>query len=82
MKRVRWNARPIAEARGIKTATELGELVGVNINTAMAIWGGRSLRVDRETLTKLCEKLECVPGDILVYDDTPQAQQTPSLAAA
>ena len=69
MKKVRWNVRPIAEARGVKTATELGELVGVNINTAMALWGGRSLRVDRETLTKLCEKLECEPGDILVYDD-------------
>lgn len=69
MKRVRWNVRPIAEARGIKTATELGELVGVNINTAMSLWGGRSLRVDRDTLTKLCEKLQCEPGDILVYDD-------------
>jgi len=82
MKRVRWNVRPIAEARGIKTATELGELVGVNINTAMAIWGGRSTLVARETLTKLCRALDCTPGDILVYDDTPQAQQTPSLVAA
>lgn len=82
MKRVRWNVRPIAEARGVKTATELGEMVGLNINTAMAIWGGRSLRVDRETLTKLCEKLECTPGDILVYDVQTSDTATPTLAAA
>jgi len=69
---VKWNVRPIAEARGIKTATELGERVGVNINTAMALWGGRSIRVDRHTLNKLCKELNCTPGDLLVYDPNGQ----------
>ena len=79
MKRVRWNLRPIAQDRGIKTATELGEFIGVNINTAQALWAGRSLRVDRETLTKICEKLDSTPGDILAYDEI--QQRTPLVGA-
>lgn len=75
---VRWNVRPVAEARGIRTATELAERVGVNINTANALMSGRSTRVDRETLTKLCAALDCEPGDLLVRDD----ERTPDLVAA
>jgi putative transcriptional regulator len=77
---VLWNVRQIAEARGIKTATELGERVKVNINTATALWNGRSVRVDRTTLNKLCAELGCTPGDLLVYD--PSKIESPSLVAA
>jgi putative transcriptional regulator len=68
MPEVLWNARAIAEKRGITTATELAERAKVNINTASAIMSGRSIRVDRPTLAKLCEVLECTPGDLLLYD--------------
>jgi putative transcriptional regulator len=67
-----WNARVIAEKRGISTATELAERAKININTASAIMSGRSTRVDRPTLAKLCEVLECTPGDLLLYDPSMQ----------
>lgn len=63
-----WNVRKIAASKGITTATDLAEQIGVNINTANGLMNGRSVRVDRETLTKLCEGLGCTPGDLLVYE--------------
>jgi putative transcriptional regulator len=75
-----WNVRAIAEKHGIKTGTELAERIGVNINTGHKLWSGRSERVDRETLAKLCKELQCTPGDLLVYDE--ETAEDPLLAAA
>lgn len=80
MPRVNWNARAIAEAKGIQTATELATRAKVNINTASSIMNGSSIRVDRPTLAKLCQVLECTPGDLLVYD--PNQRQEHELVAA
>ncbi len=76
-----WNVREMAKKRGIKTAAELQKRADINKNTATVLLNGSSLRVDRETLTKLCDALDCTPGELLVYMDE-EKNQTPDLAAA
>jgi putative transcriptional regulator len=77
---VKWRVREVAERRGITTASELAERAGVNKNTAGALWNGRSLRVDRDTLAKLCQALDCTTGDLLEYN--PNEIRMPMPAAA
>lgn len=63
-----WNVATVAEKAGVKTALDLAEKAGLNKNTAAALMGGRTARVDRDTLTKVCKALNCVPGDLLVWE--------------
>lgn len=77
---VKWKVREVAERRGVANASQLAERADINKNTANALWNGASLRVDRETLAKLCAALDCTTGDLLEYN--PNEKQTPSLAAA
>jgi DNA-binding Xre family transcriptional regulator len=65
---VKWKVREVAERHGVKSASQLAEHADINKNTANALWNGTSLRVDRETLAKLCRALNCTTGDILEYD--------------
>jgi DNA-binding Xre family transcriptional regulator len=76
-----WNVRTIAKEKGIRTATELAERAGINKNTAVSIWNGSSLRVDRETLAKLCQALQTTPGEILLFEEESDIV-TPELVAA
>ena len=77
---VQWRVREIAEQLGITSAAGLAERANVAVNTAYAVWVGRSLRVDRETLTKLCRALNCTPGDLLVLSegDKVEGKRAPS----
>jgi putative transcriptional regulator len=57
--------RLLAE-RGM-TVTELAEQVGVtNVNLSV-LKNGRAKAIRFSTLTRLCEVLECQPGDLLSY---------------
>ncbi len=64
---VKWKVREVAEQRGVKNASQLAERADINKNTANALWNGTSLRVDRDTLAKLCRALDCTTGDLLEY---------------
>lgn len=83
---VKWRVREVAGKLGITSAVGLAERADLAVNTAYAIWVGRSLRVDRETLTKLCRGLNCKPGDLLVLPDEEIVAEseilTPSLVLA
>lgn len=61
--------RLLAE-RGM-TVTELAERVGVtNVNLSV-LKNGRARAIRFSTLTRLCEVLECQPGDLLSYHRRP-----------
>lgn len=66
---VAWKVDKVAQARGIQNASQLAVIVGINKNTANTLWNGSSLRVDRETLAKLCKALNCTIGDLLEYQN-------------
>ncbi|GAA4220871.1 putative transcriptional regulator [Streptosporangium album] len=49
------------------TLTELAERVGVTVVNLSILKNGRAKAVRFTTLTRLCEVLECQPGDLLSH---------------
>lgn len=48
--------------------TELSERVGITIANLSILKTGKAKAVRFTTLEKICEVLDCQPGDILEYD--------------
>ena len=51
--------------------TELAEKVGITTANMSILKTGKAKAIKISTLTKLCEALECQPGDILEYREVP-----------
>ena len=49
------------------SVTELSNRVGITMANISILKNGRAKAVRLETLDKICEILECQPGDILEY---------------
>ncbi len=47
--------------------TELADKVGITVTNMSILKTGKAKAVKVSTLAKLCEALECQPGDILEY---------------
>lgn len=65
-------------ARRKKTARELAQHVGITEQNISLIRSGRVKGVRFSTLERICEFLDCQPGDLLVYEpgDAHTATQT------
>lgn len=48
--------------------TELSEMVGITMANISILKNGKAKAVRLDTLAKLCEALDCQPGDILTYE--------------
>jgi putative transcriptional regulator len=51
------------------TLTELSERVGVSLVNLSILKNGRARAIRFSTLTRLCQALDCQPGDLLSYHD-------------
>ena len=49
------------------SVTQLSEKVGITMANISILKNGKAKAIKISTLTKLCEALECKPGDILEY---------------
>lgn len=49
------------------SVTELSERVGITISNISILKNGKAKAIKVSTLAKLCEVLECQPGDLLEY---------------
>lgn len=49
------------------SVTELADKVGITIANVSVLKNGKAKAIKISTLTKLCEALDCQPGDILEY---------------
>ena len=47
--------------------TELAERVGITIANVSVLKNGKARALKISTLAKLCEALDCQPGDLLAY---------------
>ncbi|MFI6642618.1 helix-turn-helix domain-containing protein [Streptomyces sp. NPDC050504] len=57
--------RLLAE-RGM-TLTELSSLVGITVVNLSILKNGRAKAIRFSTLSKICEVLECQPGDLITH---------------
>lgn len=51
------------------SVTELSEKVGITMANISILKNGKAKAVKVETLNKICEALQCQPGDILEWRD-------------
>ncbi len=49
------------------SVTELSERVGITLANVSILKNGKAKAIKISTLAKLCEALDCQPGDILEY---------------
>lgn len=49
------------------SVTELAERVGITITNVSVLKNGKAKALKMSTLVKLCEALDCQPGDLLEY---------------
>lgn len=49
------------------SVTELADRVGITIANVSVLKNGRAKAIKISTLLKLCEALDCQPGDLLEY---------------
>ena len=49
------------------SVTELAERVGITLANVSVLKNGKAKALNISTLVKLCEALDCQPGDILEY---------------
>ena len=60
------------------SVTELTESVGLTMANVSLIKNGRVKAVKISTLNKICEALNCQPGDILEYrEENPPEKESP-----
>lgn len=50
------------------TVTALSEALGITMANVSILKNGKAKAVKFSTLDKICEVLDCQPGDILVYE--------------
>lgn len=49
------------------SVTELSEKVGITISNISILKNGKAKAIRLQTLDKICEILDCQPGDVLEY---------------
>ena len=49
-------------------SNELAALIGITPQNLSVLKAGRARAIRFETLEKICEALQCQPGDILVFE--------------
>lgn len=52
------------------SVTELSEKVEITMANISILKNGKAKAIRFSTLNKICEVLECQPGDLLVYEET------------
>lgn len=49
------------------SVTELSNKIGITMSNVSILKNGKAKAIKVSTLAKLCEALECQPGDLLLY---------------
>ena len=60
------------------TLTELSERVGVSVVNLSILKNGHARAIRFSTLTRLCQALDCQPGDLLTHNRTDSHAEQPT----
>ncbi len=59
--------------------TELSHLVGISLQNLSVLKTGKARAIRFTTLEKLCQALDCMPGDLIEYQKSSQGTVVQSL---
>lgn len=65
---IRIRVREMAEKRGITTAYQLRQALGVSPTLAARLWKGEFTQIGIKTLDRLCQVLKCQADKLLKYE--------------
>jgi len=65
----------VVMAKRKMSVTELSEKVGITMANLSILKNGKAKAVRFSTLEKICEVLDCQPGDILEYEKTENSNE-------
>lgn len=74
--KVRIMVKDLAKRVGIDNPYQLQKILDVSYPTAARLFDGSSEAVYMETVSLLCEVLNCEPGDLFIR--TPRTESTPA----
>ena len=63
---VELRIREVAEEKGISNPLTLSQVSGLGYATCHRIWNDPPVMIHLDTLDRLCDALDCEPGDLLV----------------
>lgn len=63
------NVKNLLDATG-KSQYWLAKQTGISANNISKIYNGETVNIRLETINKLCNVLNCTPGDLFKKDDT------------
>ena len=63
---VELKIREVAEGKGVSNPFALAQATGLAYATCHNIWNGQPTMIGLDTIDRLCEALDCEPGDLLV----------------
>lgn len=72
---VELRVRELAEQRGIKNPLNLSQASGLGYATCHRMWNEQPLAIGLDTIDRLCEALDCEPGDLLVRTTSRKAKR-------
>ena len=72
---VELKIREVAEGKGISNPFALSQATGLAYATCHNIWNGQPGMIGLDTLDRLCEALDCEPGDLLVRTTSRKAKR-------
>lgn len=70
------NIRQVAESRGVKTAYQLQVKAHLAPSTAARLYRNNITQITLDTLTKLCEGLDCEASDLFVRSKSATKRRT------
>ncbi|MBW4468133.1 MAG: helix-turn-helix transcriptional regulator [Pegethrix bostrychoides GSE-TBD4-15B] len=76
--RIEWQLAKQMAKQGMNYRM-LGRATGLHPNTISKLKHKPPVRLEMETLTRLCKALDCQPGDLLAYSAEPGLEPAPSL---
>lgn len=77
---IRMQIGELARQQGL-TIKALAERAGVAYNTAHALYTGRALRIDLDTLDRVCVALQVEPGEVFIRTAPDLAEREPDRAS-
>jgi len=63
---VELKVRELAEGKGITNPLTLSQVSGLAYATCHKMWNEQPVAIGLDTIDRLCEALDCKPGDLLV----------------
>lgn len=77
---IRLRVKEVAEGQGLNIQA-LAVKSGIAYSTILDLWHDRARRIDKNTLSRLCEALGVGAGDLVVYEESGEKDLEPALAA-